>query len=145
MDSYRVEKRAVQKILLPDEDAEIDPVPTSGGGHRPEPEVDRLSVILKAFNDLFGDITWEDVDRVGELITTTIPSRVAADTAFQNARQHSDEANARIEHDNVLKRVMTSVMKDDTELFKQFMDNADFKRWMTDTVFRLASDRTIAQ
>ena len=41
--------------------------------------------------------------------------------------------------------VMTSVMKDDTELFKQFMDNADFKRWMTDTVFRLASDRTIAQ
>ena len=29
MDSYRVEKRVVQKILLPDEDAEIDPVPTS--------------------------------------------------------------------------------------------------------------------
>jgi type I restriction enzyme R subunit len=28
-------------------------------------------------------------------------------------------------------------MKDDTELFKQFMDNQDFKRWMTDTVFSL--------
>ena len=129
-----VEKQAVQKILLPDEDAEIDPVPTSGGGHRPEPDVDRLSVILQAFNDLFGDIAWEDADGVGELITTTIPSRVASDTAFQNARQHSDEANARIEHDKVLKRVMTSVLKDDTELFKQFMDNADFKRWMTDAV-----------
>ena len=36
MDSYRVEKRAVQQIMLPDEDAEIDPVPTSGGGHLPE-------------------------------------------------------------------------------------------------------------
>ena len=28
-------------------------------------------------------------------------------------------------------------MKDDTELFKQFMDNKGFKRWMTDTVFGL--------
>jgi len=28
-------------------------------------------------------------------------------------------------------------MKDDTELFKQFMDNEGFKRWMTDTVFGL--------
>ena len=30
MDSYRVEKQAMQKIMLPDEDAEIDPVPASG-------------------------------------------------------------------------------------------------------------------
>jgi type I restriction enzyme R subunit len=28
-------------------------------------------------------------------------------------------------------------MKDDTELFKQFMDNEGFKRWLTDTVFGL--------
>lgn len=32
---------------------------------------------------------------------------------------------------------MTAVLKDDTELFKQFMDNEGFKRWMTDTVFGL--------
>ena len=34
LDSYRVEKQAMQKILLPDEDAEIGPVPTSAGGQR---------------------------------------------------------------------------------------------------------------
>ena len=54
MDSYRVEKRAVQQILLPDENAEIAPVPPSGGGHVPEPELERLSSILREFNDLFG-------------------------------------------------------------------------------------------
>ena len=43
MDSYRVEKKAAMKIPLPDEDAEIEPVPTSGGGRKPEPELDRLS------------------------------------------------------------------------------------------------------
>ena len=142
MDSYRVEKRAVQKILLADEDADINPVPASGGGHAPEPELDRLSNILQAFNDLFGDIAWEDRDRVGKLITETIPSKVAADAAFRNARQNSDEANARIEHDKVLARIVTGMVKDDAELFKQFMDNEDFRRWMTARVFERSCART---
>ncbi len=144
MESYRVEKRAARSILLPDEDATIDPVPTAGGGGRPEPEIDLLSNILRVFNEHFGDIPWEDADRVRQLITETIPARVADDTAFRNARRNSDEQNARIEHDRVLVRVMTSLMKDDAELFKQFMDNDGFKRWMTDTVFDLAYRETAA-
>ena len=144
MDSYRVEKGALRKILLPDENAEIDPGQSGGGGHRSDPEMDRLSNIVRAFNELFGDITWEDSDRVRDLITKTIPSRVAADAAFRNARQNSDEANARIEHDKALLRVMTSLMKDDTELFKQYVDNASFKRWMTDRVFELAYEQAAA-
>ena len=141
MDSYRVEKRAVQKILLPDEDAEINPVPTIGGGQRPEPVLDLLSKILKDFNDLFSDIDWDDGDRVRELISDTIPSRVAEDTAFKNAQKNSDKENARIEHDKALLRVMTAIMKDDTQLFKQFQDNEGFKRWMTDTVYELAAEQ----
>ncbi|MDE0457323.1 MAG: type I restriction endonuclease subunit R [Chromatiales bacterium] len=143
MESYRVEKQAAQSILLPDEDAEIDPIPTAGGGGRPEPEIDLLSNILRVFNEHFGDIPWEDADRVRQLITETIPSRVADDSAFRNARRNSDEQNARIEHDRALLRVMTSVMKDDAELFKQFMDNDGFKRWMTDTVFALAYEQPV--
>ena len=85
MDSYRVEKRAMQKIILSDEDAEIGPSWDSGSGGRGETELDRLSNIIKAFNDLFGNIPWEDTDRVHRLITETIPSRVAHDTAFKNA------------------------------------------------------------
>ena len=63
---------------------------------------------------------------------------MAADTAFRNAQQNSDKQNARIEHDKALVRVMTSLMKDDTHLFKQFMDNEGFKRWMSDAWFDLA-------
>ncbi len=137
MDSYRVEKLAMTRIELPDANAEIGPVPTSGGAHPREPELDRLSQIIAAFNDQFGNIPWSDADRVHKLITEDIPSRVAADQAYQNARQHSDKQNARIEHDKALARVMTAVLKDDTELFKQFMDNASFKRWLTDIVFNL--------
>ncbi len=145
MDSYRVEKKAVQKILLPDEDAEIDPVPTAAGGGRPEPELDRLSNIIKEFNDNFGGIAWADADRVRQFITETIPSRVAEDNAFRNARRNSDEANARVEHDKALGRVMTALINDDMELFKQFMDNESFRKWMTATVFGLAYDRTVPE
>ena len=60
------------------------------------------------------------------------------DAAFRNAQRNSDRQNARIEHDRGVLRVMTAVMRDDTELFKQFMDNHSFKRWRTDTVFSLA-------
>jgi type I restriction enzyme R subunit len=137
MDSYRVEKRAAVALALPDTDAEIEPVPTIGGGGPPEPELDRLSNIIAAFNDQFGNIAWTDADRVHTMITQEIPARVAADEAYQNAVANSDRQNARIEHDKALGRVMTALLKDDTELFKQFVDNESFRRWLTDTVFGL--------
>jgi type I restriction enzyme R subunit len=137
MDSYRVEKQAVMKIQLLDTDAEIGPVPTSGGGHKPEPELDRLSNIIRTFNDQFGNIPWTDQDRVHRLVTEEIPAKVAADTAYQNAVKNSDKQNAKIEHDKALMRAVTSLLKDDTQFFKQFSDNDSFRRWVTDTVFSL--------
>lgn len=141
MDSYRVEKQAAMRLQLPDQDGEIEPVPTAGGGRKAEPELDRLSNILKTFNDQFGNISWADGDRVRKLITEDIPQKVAADIAYQNARQGSDKQNARIEHDKALERVVVGLMKDDTELFKQFMDNESFRRWLTDTVFGLTYEQ----
>ena len=141
MESYRVEKRAMQRIILADERAEIGPVPTGEGGRSPEPELDRLSNIIRVFNEQFGAIPWEDRDRVQQLITETIPARVAKDSKFRNARQNSDKENARIEHDKALQRVMVALMKDDTELFRRFMDDEGFKRELTDTVFGLAYER----
>ena len=82
------------RILLPDKAAEIDPVPASGGGLKPEPELERLSNILTTFNDLFGNIAWTDEDRVGKLITEEIPKKVNDDAAYQAAKTHSDKQNA---------------------------------------------------
>jgi type I restriction enzyme R subunit len=137
MDSYRVEKRAAVALAPPDANAEIEPVPATGGAGTPEPELDRLSNIIAAFNDQFGNIAWTDADRVHTMITEEIPARVAADEAYQNAVANSDRQNARIEHDKALGRVMTALLKDDTELFKQFSDNESFRRWLTDTIFEL--------
>lgn len=135
MDSYRVEKQAAMKIALADADGALDPLPASGGGGKSQPELEPLSNILKAFNDQFGNISWQDEDRVRKLITEDIPQRVAADTAYQNAQANSGAANARIEHDKALGRVLIEFMKDDTELFRQYSDNDSFRKWLADTVF----------
>jgi type I restriction enzyme R subunit len=142
MDSYRVEKQSTMKIVLADEDAEIGPVPATGGGHMPEPELDLLSNIVKTFNDQWGNIPWTDADRVQRLIAEDIPARVAADGAYQNAMKNNDKQNARIEHDKALARVMTAVLKDDTELFKQFSDNDSFKKWLSDSIFAVTYEGT---
>ncbi|MEJ5364906.1 MAG: hypothetical protein WHS86_07385 [Desulfosoma sp.] len=131
-------------VVLADEEGEIESIPTAGGGRKPEPELDRLSNIIKSFNDQFGNIEWTDRDRVHRLITEEIPARVAADTAYRNALKNSDRQNARIEHDKALVRVMTALLQDDTELFKQFTDNEGFRRWLTDTVFALTYEDRIS-
>ena len=135
MDSYRVEKQAVQDIQLPDEDAEIGPVPTDGGGQKPEPEMDRLSNIIKDFNDRFGNVEWKDQDKIEKVIAEELPAKVAGDRAYRNAMANSDEQNARIEHDKALERAMTELLADHTELFKQFSDNESFRRWLSEMVF----------
>ncbi|ABG93483.1 probable site specific restriction modification enzyme subunit [Rhodococcus jostii RHA1] len=136
MESYRLEKREVMRIALADEEGAVEPVPASSGGHITEPELDRLSAILQSFNDLFGNIPWTDEDRVQHLITEEIPRKVAEDEAYQNAKMNNDPANARVEHDRALARVMLALVSDDTELFKQFSDNDGFKRWLSDATFR---------
>jgi type I restriction enzyme R subunit len=135
MDSYRAEVKETLRISLPDMDSEVGPVPTSGGGRKPEPELDKLSNILKAFNDQFGNIDWKDADRIRQVIAEEIPAKVAADRAYQNAIRNSDRAAARLEHDRALQKVVISMLADHTELFKQFSDNPGFKKWLSDTIF----------
>lgn len=137
MDSYRAEVRATISISLEETDAEIAPVPTGGGGSRPEPEIDKLSNILKSFNDLWGNVEWKDADKVKQDIFEYVVPKVAEDQAFQNAMKNSDKQNARIEHDKALQRVMIDLIADNTELFKQFSDNQSFKKWLADTIFGL--------
>jgi type I restriction enzyme R subunit len=135
MDSYRVEVQTSLAIGLADQDGEVGPVPTSGGGRKPEPELDNLSNIIKAFNDQFGNIEWKDGDKIRTIIAEEIPAKVAADAAYRNAMKNNDRKTARIEHDAALQRVMIDLLADHTELFKQFSDNPSFKKWLGDTIF----------
>jgi type I restriction enzyme R subunit len=125
-------------VVLPDADAEIGPVPVDGGGRKPEPEFDRLSNILKAFNDQFGTL-FTDADRVVRRITEDIAPKVKADKPYQNAKKNTPSA-ARIELDAALMRVVGPLLKDDTEFYKQFVQNESFRRFVTEMVDQITRE-----
>lgn len=137
MDSYRVEKKAAMKIALADDDAEIEPVPTDAGGRKSEPDLDRLSNILKTFNDQFGTL-FTDTDRVAKRIREDIAPKVAADAAYQNAKENTPHT-ARMAHDQALGKVMQLLLRDDTQVYKQFVENESFKRFVGDMVYAITN------
>lgn len=137
MDSYRNEVQAQRDISLANKDGELEPIPMGGGGGRREPEVDRLSNIIKAFNDQWGNVPWKDADRIRRVVTEEIPAKVSADKAYQNARKNSDKPAAKLEHDRALARVMTDLLTDHTDLFGRFSDDESFAKWLKEMVFSL--------
>lgn len=140
LDSYRIEKKETISLILPDEDAEVGPVPMSTAKGKQEPEMDVLSAILSDFNDMFGNIDWNDADNVRRQILE-IPAMVSRDEQYQNAMRNSDKQEARTESDRVLQKVIFSIMADNMELFKQYTDNQDFKKWLSDLVFNLTYNK----
>lgn len=140
LDSYRNEAQEAVAIKLEDEDAEIAPVPAGKVGHIVEPELDPLSKIIMDFNDMFGNIQWNDADNVQRQILQ-IPAMVSRDEKYQNAMKNSDEQEARTESERALQKVIFSIMADNMELFKQFQDNPSFKKWLTNMVFNLTYNK----
>jgi len=137
MDSYRVEKKEAVRIALADADAELDPVPTNASGYRSEPELDRLSRILESFNAQFGTL-FADTDRVAKRIRDDVAPQVAADEDYKNAKENTPHT-ARMAHDQALGKVMQNLLKDDTQVYKQFVENDSFRRFVGDMVYALTS------
>ncbi len=140
LESYRNEARESMSIKLEDSDTEVAPVPAGKVGHIVEPEMDLLSIILSDFNDMFGNINWNDADNVRRQILE-IPAMVSRDEKYQNAMKNSDEQSARLESERALQQVIFSIMADNMELFKQFQDNPSFKKWLSDLVFNLTYNK----
>jgi len=111
-----------------------------GQGHpapASEPELDRLSNILKTFNDQFGTL-FTDTDRVAKRIRDDIAPKVAADVAYQNAKENTPHT-ARMAHDQALGKVMQLLLKEDTQVYKQFVENESFKRFVGDMVYAITN------
>lgn len=133
LESYRLEKQNELEIALENADGEIESSQI-GTAVTSEPEMEALDVIIANFNDIFGNINWNDKDNVARQIRE-LPGMIAKDDRINNAIKNSDERNIKIEYDTVLADVMRSIMKDNMELFLQFTSNLQFKKWLSDSVF----------
>ena len=133
MESYRAEKQATEKIPLADEDAEIDPIQAERSGGIQEPLLEPLSLILDEFNKTWGN-SFSDPAQVAELIKG-MPEKVNNDTAYRNAKMHSDRQNAQVEHNAALRKQITAALRCNTELYKKYTEDPDFQQWLNTQIF----------
>ena len=133
MESYRAEKQATEKIPLADEDAEIDPIQAERSGGIQEPLLEPLSLILDEFNKTWGN-SFSDPAQVAELIRG-MPEKVNNDTAYRNAKMHSDRQNAQVEHNAALRKQITAALRCNTELYKKYTEDPDFQQWLNTQIF----------
>ena len=134
MDSYRMERKAAMSISLAEEDAEIYPVLPGAGGGTHEPEMDRLSNIIAEFNKTWGG-KFSDSKRVEEVLSR-MPGQVLEDQQYQNARKNSGRQNAQVELDSALRRLVTSMVRCQTELYKAYTEDGEFREWLNGEMFR---------
>jgi type I restriction enzyme, R subunit len=93
---------------------------------------------LKQFNENFGTL-FDDTDRILKKIKDDIAPKVAADPAFQNAKANTPHA-ARLANEQALAKAMQLLLKDDTQVYKQYVENESFKRFVKDLVYELTND-----
>ena len=136
LESYRNEASNAMHIKLEDSDSVVQPVPSGNDTHIVQQKMDLLSVILLDFNNMFGNIEWNNADNVRKQILE-IPAMVSQDIKYQNAMKNSDEQTARLESERALRQVIFATMADNIELFRQFQNSSSFKKWLSDLVFKL--------
>lgn len=112
-------------------------MPNSGGGRKPDlqPELEKLSIIIKNLKNQFCNINWKDADKICKVITEEIPEKVVADKAYQNAMKNNGRKTARIEHDTARWRVMFDLLADHTARFKHLRANPSFRKLLADGVY----------
>lgn len=65
-----------------------------------------------------------------------MPQAVAQNQNYRNAAKNSDKENAKMESDKALDEAILARFSDWYELFGQFQNNASFKEWLSNMVFK---------
>jgi type I restriction enzyme R subunit len=72
------------------------------------------------------------------VVRDDIAPKVASDAAFQNAKANTPHT-ARMTHVQALRKVMQLFLRDDTQVYKQFMENESFRRFVGDMVYAITN------
>ena len=139
IDSYRAEQEATRQIRLAGGE-ELEPTPAITHAEPYEPQMDQLSNIIHDFNQRYST-NWTDGDRISRFLFQELPNEISQDEEYQNAKKHSDRQNARITHERKIVNKFNEIIFDHTELYRKFMDEPEFRRWLCDTLFKMDYDK----
>ena len=91
----------------------------------------KLSDILDQFND----IHWLNVENVKQQIDS-LPDKLILDKNFVNAAKNSNKETAQQQACDSLQGIVIQMMNENTEFFRQYVDNKKFQNIINERVFR---------
>jgi len=141
MDSYRAEVKEAMTLALVDENIEVEPANVTGAGGKPDAEYDRLSSIVRSFNDIFADAGFTDADRVAKYVTGAMMDGLVGDEQLRRLAATTDSQNQRIEFDQALKALVNASWMDNWELFDRLDKDPQFKSAFGEHMYKLWAAR----
>ena len=132
-DAYRLQKQEERNIQLQNADVEIEPVPTSSLSGVREVDMEYLSVIESEFNELFGNIDWQDSELVRKQVDE-VTECVKNNDDVRNAMLRNDEATANQNCDESTQAEMTKMTLTHTELMQYYFNNQDFQQRLNEMI-----------
>ena len=69
-----------------------------------------------------------------------MPEQVLEDQQYQNTRKNSGRQNAQVELDSALMRLVTSMVRCQTEVPKAYTGDKDFHEWLNGEMYRAPAD-----
>jgi len=145
MESYKIDRLGTTKIILSDDEGNIEPIPVSTGGGISDKNYDTLGHIVSDFNKRFGNIDWGadvNAEEAEKIIFEQIPEKMKANISMLKSIINSDKDNAKITSDENVQDLMQSLMFTHTEVYKKFTKDPDFKRRYLDFIFDIMWDET---
>lgn len=145
MESYKIDRLGTTKIILSDDEGNIEPIPVSTGGGISDKNYDTLGHIVSDFNNRFGNIDWGadvNAEEAEKIIFEQIPEKMKANMSMLKSIINSDKDNAKITSDENVQDLMQSLMFTHTEVYKKFTKDPDFRRRYLDFIFDIMWDET---
>ena len=129
-DKYRIIKDGERKIELENRDEEIEPIPVGTAQGVKEPEMAKLSDILDEWNNLH----FTNIEKAKEQLEE-LPQRLEVDASFVNAARNSNRETAMQQCANSLMMIVASMLNENTEFCRYYLDNPDFMHAVNQRVF----------
>ena len=135
LESYRSVAKGEIQIALDADDAEIKPTIEIGGGHIPEAELLPVEALVEEFNKRFGDLDWEDKEKIAEIIVKQLPNAVKANQEYVNTVYNGGEVNAQRECESAVDSEIGRGSTAYPDLYNKYLGNPEFKEWLNRKIF----------
>lgn len=139
MDNYRtVLQQEKVDILLDPEVGMVQPIPVETGSLVEEKQFDTLENIINDFNQRFPDFDLgDDGDNAeGEnILAKQIPERLKENEESLQFILNSDKANAKVTSNEMIDKIMSTLMFTQTGIFKKYSNDEVFKKQYQDFIF----------